>query len=75
MKNLWAGKVEKVEKKKIAKFQISKNRKKQKKQNFQILTKNSVTIMELSKRKQSWVFFEIGIKNKKKVKKKGHFFD
>ena len=76
MKNLWAGKVEKVEKQKIAKFQISKNRKKQKKAIFHKFDKNFATTFLLSKRKHSWLFFEIGIENgflggtfQKKIKK------
>jgi len=39
---------------------IIKNRKKQ---NFESLTKNPVTTFLLSKRKHSWLFFEIGIEN------------
>ena len=44
-------------------FNFQKIIKNRKKQNFQIFTKNSVTIMEMSKKKHSWVFFEIGIEN------------
>ena len=85
MKNLWAGKVEKVEKWKMAKFQISKNRKKQ---IFTSLMKNFAPTFLLSKRKHSWLFFEIGIENgflggqnqknqkkSKKAKKKDIFCD
>ena len=51
----------KIEKCKKIKFKkIVKNRKKQ---NFTDLTQNPVTTFLLSKRKHSWLFFEIGIEN------------
>ena len=71
----------KIEKCKKIKFKkIVKNRKKQ---NFTDLTQNPVTTFLLSKRKHSWLFFEIGIENgflggtfqkNQKMPKKNAFF-
>jgi len=47
--------------------------KNKKKQNFESLTKNPVTTFLLSKRKHSWLFFEIGIENGFLATKNGFF--
>ena len=63
LKSYGPAKLKKLKNRKLWLFEFQKFVKNRKNQNFSSLTQNSVPTFLWSKRKHSWLFFEIGIEN------------